>query len=51
MGNFCERLINVVSTVMLKLLAGIVWLVIPLHRRNASPRQATGEETDPASVV
>jgi len=43
MGNFCELLINVVTIAMLKLLAGIAWLVIPLHRRDASPRQATGE--------
>ena len=43
MGNFCELLINVVRIEILKLLSGTPWLVIPLHARNASPRQTTGE--------
>ena len=43
MGNFCELSINVVTSEVLKLLSGTPWLVIPLHARNASPRQTTGE--------
>ena len=51
MGNFCELLINVVRREVLKLLAGIFVAGHSASCTECVTRQATGEQTDPASVV